>query len=262
MDNFRNRHRNRRYQAYVSLLGTTQIHFRNPYIVACWSMAFPGFGHLLLNKYLRGYALVTWEMYINQKIHLNLAMVLSFNGQFQAAKEALDPKFVMLYIPVYLFAIWDSYRTSVDLNKVYVLAERENAPFNTFSIGALEINYLDKRKPWLAALWSAAVPSMGQLYLHRIVLAVSVLIFTILIIDGSNFILSLHYLILGDLRRSSAVLDAQWLLYLPSMYLFNIYESYTNAVENNKLFNKDLKNFLLRNYQPKGRFFTIRSRVD
>ncbi|WP_334073496.1 MULTISPECIES: hypothetical protein [Paenibacillus] len=255
MDNFRNQHRSRRYQAHVSMFGTTQLHFRNPYIVACWSLAFPGFGHLLLNKYLRGYALVIWEMFINQKIHLNLAMVYSFNGQFQAAKEVLDPKFTIMYIPVYLFAIWDSYRTAVDLNKVYVLAHRENAPFSTFSIGVLEINYLDERKPWLAAFWSACIPSMGQLYLHRIVLAVFVLIFTILIIDRSNFIWSLHFLILGDLRQSSAVLDTQWLLYIPSFYLFNIYEAYINAVENNKLFNTDLKNYLRRNYQPKGRFF-------
>lgn len=172
MENFRDKFRNQRYMAHVSLLGTTQLlHKRNPYTIACWSMAFPGFGHLLLNKYLRGYALILWEVFINQKIHLNVAMVQTFNGHFQAARDALDPKFISLYIPVYLFAIYDSYRTSVDLNKVYLLAQRENGPFNVFSIGALEINYLDKRKPRVAAIWSMGIPSAGQLYIHRIVLA-------------------------------------------------------------------------------------------
>jgi hypothetical protein len=257
MDNFRNRFHNRRYLAHVSILGTTQLHKRNPITIACWSMAFPGFGHLLLNKYLRGYALILWEMFINQKIHLNLAMVHTFNGQFQAARDVLDPKFMSLYIPVYIFAIYDSYRTSVDLNKIYVLAQRENGRFNEFSIGALEINYLDKRKPWLAVVWSLGIPSVGQLYLHRIVLATFILISTIVIVWNSNLILGLHYLILGDWRISLSFLDKQWLLYFPSFYFFTIYDAYTNTVENNNLFNDVLKKYLLEKYQPAGHLIAI-----
>ncbi|WP_438449091.1 hypothetical protein [Gorillibacterium sp. sgz5001074] len=246
----------------MSLLGTTQLHLRNPYAVASWSMAFPGFGHLLLNKYLRGYALVIWEMYINQKIHLNTAMVHTFNGQFEAAREVLDPKFMMMYIPVYLFSIWDSYRTAVDMNKVFILANRENGRYSTFSMGALEVNYLDKRKPWLAAIWSASIPSLGQLYLHRIVLAVFILIFTIVLMANSQLLLGLHYLILGDWEASSRVLEVQWLLYIPSFYLFTIYDAYVNTVENNKLFNEELTSYLLRHFQPPGRVITVESRVD
>lgn len=252
MENFRNEYGNRRYTAHVSWLGTTQIHKRNPYTIGAWSLAFPGFGHLLLNKYLRGYALILWEVFINQKIHLNLAMVYSFNGNFQAAKEAVDPRFAMLYIPVYMFAIWDSYRTAVDLNKVYVLTRREDGPFNEFSIGSFEVNYLDKRKPWVAAIWSMGIPSTGQLYLHRIVLAVFTLAGTIALVWKSNLVLALHYLILGDIRLSNVVLDPQWLLYMPSFYFFNIYEAYASCVENNKLFDEALKQFLKRRFQPAG----------
>jgi len=260
MDNFRNPLRNRRYKAHVSVLGTTQLHKRNPVTIACWSMAFPGFGHLLLNKYLRGYALILWEVFINQKIHLNLAMVHTFNGQFQAARDVLDPKFMSLYIPVYIFAIYDSYRTAVDMNKIYLLAERENGPFNMFSIGALEINYLDKRNPWLAVIWSIGIPSVGQLYLHRIVLAVFILMGTIAIVWNSNILLALHYLILGDWVTSSSVLDEQWLMYFPSFYFFSVYDAYANTVENNKLFDDTLKNFLVQHYQPAGHILTIRSK--
>lgn len=215
-------------------------------------MAFPGFGHLLLNKYLRGYALILWEIFINQKIHLNMAMVYSFNGQFEAAKEALDPRFTALYIPVYLFAIWDSYRTAVDMNKVYLLAHRENGRFNQFSIGALEVNYLDKRKPWIAVIWSICIPSLGQLYLHRIILAVFTLASTIILVWQSNLILAIHYILIGEISLSTAVLDPQWVLYFPSFYFFNIYESYTSTVENNKLFAKALKQYLTRRYQLPG----------
>nr|WP_239565174.1 hypothetical protein [Brevibacillus fulvus] len=245
----------------VSPIGTTQLHLRKPLVIAAWSVAFPGFGHLLLNKYLRGYALIIWEMFINQTIHLNLAMVCSFNGQFQAARNLIDPKYMAMYIPVYFFAIWDSYRTTVDLNRIYLLAQRENAPYSTFSMGGLEINYLDRRKPWLAAIWSMGIPSVGQLYLHRIVFAAFVLIYTIIIVDQSNLLLAIHYLILGDISSSSAVLDPQWLLYFPSLYFFSIYDSTVNAIENNKLFEDDLRQYLQQYYQPAGKFVIPGSKV-
>lgn len=261
MNDFGRGRRGRRTVAYVSQLGTTQIHARNPATIACWSLAFPGFGHLLLDKYLRGYALILWEMFINQKIHLNLAIVHSFNGQFQAAKDALDPKFMFLYIPVYLFSIWDSYRTAADLNKQYILAAREQAPIKRFSIGAMDIHYLDKRKPWIAAVWSMTIPSLGQMYLNRIILSTFILVNTILIIWKSNLILALHYLLIGAIAKSSAAVDIQWLLYFPSFYFFTIYDAYVHTVESNKLFDASLKRYLIRNYQPTGVKLEIGSRL-
>lgn len=233
----------------MSIFGTTQLHLKNPYIVACWSIAFPGFGHMLLSKYLRGMALFIWELFINQKIHLNSAMVYSFNGDIAAARAVLDVNMMHMYIPVYLFAIWDSYRTTMDLNKISLLADKENAPFNTFSIGALEINYLDKRNPIAALLWSMTIPSVGQLYIHRIVLGFFNLVMTVIFVHYSHMIEGIHYLILGDIAKSTSVLNPQWLLYFPSFYFFTIYDAYTNCVENNKLFKKEQSNYLKRHYQ-------------
>lgn len=184
-------------------------------------------------------------------------MVHTFNGQFEAARDVLDPKFMSLYIPVYLFAIYDSYRTAVDMNKIYILAQREKGRFNVFSIGALEINYLDKRNPWIAVVWSMGIPSVGQLYLHRIVLAAFILLSTIIIIWKSNLILAVHYIILGDIATTSSVLDKQWLLYFPSFYFFTIYDAYTSTVENNKLFDDAQRQFLREKYQPKGHLIKI-----
>ncbi|MFC6231458.1 hypothetical protein ACFQI7_26930 [Paenibacillus allorhizosphaerae] len=167
-----------------------------------------------------------------------------------------------LYIPVYLFAIWDSYRTAVDMNKVYLLAQRENGPYNQFNIGSLEVNYLDKRKPWLAFVWSMGIPSVGQLYLHRIVLAVFILISTIIIVSQSNIVLAIHHLILGDIDSSSKVLDMQWVLYMPSFYFFTIYDAYANTIENNKLFDDSLKQYLLQQYQPEGTILAIGEQVE
>ena len=168
MNNYTNDNTARRYKAHISVLGTSHIHLRNPYIIGWWSAAFPGFGHLLLSKYLRGYALFIWEVVVNIKAHVNLAMVYSFQGNIDLAKEVLDTRWLLMYIPVYLFAIWDSYRTTVDMNKIYLLAESEDHRFNTFSLGAVEINYLDKRNPVMSVIWSLFVPGLGQLYIHRI----------------------------------------------------------------------------------------------
>ncbi|WP_309122578.1 hypothetical protein [Paenibacillus sp.] len=262
MDNFRNPYRSRRYIANVNLMGTTQLHLRNPYTIACWSLAFPGFGHLLLNKYLRGFALVLWELFINQKIHLNLAMVHSFNGNFQAAKEVLEPKYMAMYIPVYLFAVWDSYRSTIDVNKQFIIARGENKPLSTFSISPLGLNYLDKRKPWISAAWAVTIPSLGQLYQHQILSAAFFLTATIVLMENSNLLLAIHYLILGDLEHSNAVLNAQWLMYLPSFYFYSIYESYTSAVENNKLFDREMRTYLVQHFQPAGRVFRVKERIE
>ena len=163
MDNYTNNNSARRYKAHVSVVGTTQLHLRNPYIIAWWSAAFPGFGHLLLSKYLRGYALFMWEILVNNMAHINHAIMYSFTGNIGMAKEVLEPRWLHLYLPVYIFAIWDSYRTTVDLNKVFILAERENADFNSYTISALEINYLDKRRPMMAVIMVLYYTRIGSI---------------------------------------------------------------------------------------------------
>lgn len=257
MDNYRNRDNQfRRYKAHVSIAGTTQFHLRNPYIIAWWSAAFPGFGHLLLNKHLRGLLLFIWEVIVNYNAKINAAMVHTFCGDIQLAKETLSIRWMLMYIPVYLFAIWDSYRTCVDMNKVYLLAERENAPFNSFAIGALEINYLDKRQPVMSVIWSLFMPGLGHLYIHRIVSAFFSLTWTVIFLYFSKTLIAVHLLFIGEIAQATAVLDRQWLMYMPSMWGFAVYDSYANTVENNKLFNSEQKGFLIKHYQsPK---FTIK----
>ncbi|MGD7054302.1 hypothetical protein [Sutcliffiella horikoshii] len=249
MDNFSNDNSARRYRAHVSILGTTQIHLRNPYIMAWWSAAFPGFGHLLLSKYLRGFVLFIWEVLINIKSHVNLAMIYSFQGDIDKAKDILDTQWLLIYIPVYIFAIWDSYRTTVDMNKVFVLAEREEHRFNSFSIGSLEINYLDKRNPVMAVLWSLFIPGLGQLYLHRIVTAFFVIVWLVVFFYYSHGLEAISLLFLGEIDKATSVIDPEWLLFFPSLYGFAIFDSYINSVENNKLYDKEQRGFFMDKYQ-------------
>lgn len=249
MNNYSNDNTARRYKAHVSIFGTTQLHLRNPYIVAWWSAAFPGFGHLLLSKYLRGYALVIWEVIVNIKAHINSAMIHSFHGNIDLAKEVLDTRWLLMYIPVYFFTIWDSYRTTVDMNKVYLLAEHENHRINSYTINSLEINYLDKRNPVLSIIWSLFIPGLGQLYIHRIITAVFLVISLVIFFYYSHAQEAVFLLILGKVKEATSVLKPEWFLFLPSLYGFAIYDSYINTVENNKLFDTELINFLRENYQ-------------
>ncbi|MBM7660370.1 TM2 domain-containing membrane protein YozV [Bacillus mesophilus] len=249
MNNYTNNNTARRYKAHVSILGTTQIHLRNPYIIAWWSAAFPGFGHLLLSKYLRGFVLFIWEVIVNLKANVNLAMVYSFQGEIQMAKDILDTRWLLIYIPVYLFGIWDSYRTTVDMNKVYLLAEREEHQFNSFSIGALEINYLDKRIPIMAVVWSLFVPGLGQLYIHRIITAFFVIIWVVVFSYFSHGLEAISLLFLGKVQEATSVLKPEWLLFFPSLYGFSVFDSYINTVENNKLYEKEQRKYLKENYQ-------------
>lgn len=249
MNNFAATNRERRFKAYVSPIGTTQLHLRNPYIIAWWSAAFPGFGHLLLSKYLRGYALFVWEILVNNMADINLAIVYSFTGNIEMAKEVLEPRWMLLYLPVYFFGIWDSYRTSVDLNKTFLLAERENADFTSYTIGAFEINYLDKRRPIMAVLWSLFTPGLGQLYIHRVLTASFTMIFMIVFVYFSNILVAVHLLFLGEINQATQAINPQWFMFIPSHIGFAVYDSYVNTVENNKLYESEQRKFLQENYQ-------------
>lgn len=156
-------------KAYVSTIGITQLHLRNPYAAAFWSLAFPGFGHILTHKYIEGILLFLLEILINLEANVNLAILYSFTGRFQLAKSVIHKEWILLYVPTYMFAIWDSFRAAVTINNIYKLACREDAEINPIKIDGMGFNYLDKRSPWVAAAWTALMPGTGQLYLHRIV---------------------------------------------------------------------------------------------
>lgn len=242
----------RRKRAYVSLTGTTTLHLRNPYVISCWSAAFPGLGHLLLSKYLRGFILFIWEVFINYKSHINLAILYSVTGKIDIAKDIIDINWAMLYIPMYIFAIYDSYRTAIDINNNYILAAREDAEVIPFKVGALEINFLDKKNPWVAAIWSLLSPGTGQVYIHRIIVAAFLLGWWTVVVYLSKLLPAMHYTLTGHLDKVKAVVDWQWYLNIPSIYMYAMYDAYANCVEENNLYDWEQSKFLKKNYQKKG----------
>jgi hypothetical protein len=141
---------------------------------------------------------------------------------------------------------------NVDENNLYILAKRENAPYSTFTMNPIELNYLDKKKPWITFIWSMTVPSLGQLYIHRFLSAAFTLAISLIIVVNSNFIEGIHYFLLGSFTKTREVIGAQWFLYFPSVYFFGIFDAYVNTVELNKLFDCEQADFLNRNYQSES----------
>src|SRR5699024_12816212 len=99
--------------------------FRAPYSVSWWSSAFPGFVHLLLAKSFRGFLFIILEVIINTQAHIYMGIIYTFVGEFDLVHQVLDARWLILYLPIYFFIIWDSYRTTVDLNIYYLLADLE-----------------------------------------------------------------------------------------------------------------------------------------
>ncbi|VBB06933.1 Hypothetical protein LUCI_2175 [Lucifera butyrica] len=248
----------RRRKGKISLLGENIVCIRSPWVSAWWSATFPGFGYILVGQYIKGFVLVAWEIFINTKAQLNTAIILTFIGEFEKAKEILNPNWAMLYAGVYVFSIWDSYRTTVELNKYTVLADAEDVPVMPSAVSSLGISYSDKRHPWLALFWSVFAPGMGILYAGNIVAAVLTLTWWVTLVHLSHFIVALQYTCTGEFTRARGVLDPQWLLFIPSAFAFILYSTYVSVVEYNCFFDAEQARYLKSKYQHANFFISLK----
>ncbi|UOR12756.1 hypothetical protein [Halobacillus amylolyticus] len=230
---------------------TTTLSLKNPWIVLWWSAAFPGFGHLLLSQNLKAIAFIVLEIYLNISGHLNLAMVYSFTGQFERVRQIAEPQLIFLYIPLYFFVMWDSYRNTLDFNKICLLAHRQNNDQLIHSrISSCGHYNLQKRKPWTVVVWSLFMPGTGHLSTRRVVQAVILLISWVSFSYFSNFFVGLQLILSGEVHQATVVFNPEWLMFMPSIYGFSLYSAYIYAVENNKRFDWQQSRFLKMNYQP------------
>lgn len=225
------------------------FHLRNPWVVAWWSLMYPGFGHLRLVSIGKGVFLFGGELLINTHAHLNLAILYSFTGNVAMAKQVLNNNLLLLYCGILVFSVWDSYRGAVEINKFSVLADHENAPMVPMAIGSAGLNAFEKRNPWVAAAWSAIVPGAGHLYCLALVPAVFLMIGGGANIYFSHLLPAIGYTAIGQLAQAKAVLDWQWLLNVPSFYCFSIFDAYAKSVSINKIFDQEQAQFFKQNYQ-------------
>lgn len=211
-------------------------------MIIWWAAAFPGFGHLLQSKYLKGFLFISLEVMLNVSGHLNLAMIYSFTGQFERAKEVANPSLILFYIPLYLFVMWDSAHVAMDSNK-------RSRLFRRFR-GSVSRNQIEhKRNPFVVAIWSLIFPGLGQLAISRTIPALIILSIWIVVGYFSNLLWGMQWILAGELHQATSAINPEWLLFMPSIYGFAFFDAYSHAIENNNRFKREQVQFLKRNYQ-------------
>lgn len=193
-----------------------------------------------------------WEVFINTQANINIAIVYSFTGRFDAAKAIINYDWLLFYGTVYVYSIWDCYRQTVERNKLAVLADRLESPIPATRTALEGINFLDKQSPAAAAIWSLIMPGLGHLYTHRFFTGLFVLAWAVGFAYNSHLNKAIFYTLTGDFATAAAIADQEWLLFFPSLLGFAIYDAYASAVEHNQLFDTEQKRFLVRNYQNHG----------
>ncbi|HWP96908.1 MAG TPA: hypothetical protein VN426_08645 [Syntrophomonadaceae bacterium] len=239
----------RRPKGIVNPVSINFIHLRQPWVIAWWSASYLGYAYMSLGSYIKGFILIFLEALINVNSKLNLGILYSLTGRFELAKQTVDMNWLLFYVPIYIFSIWGANQLAVALNKYSILADREDSTMIPFGISGSDFAFLDKRKPWMAVALSLLAPGLGHLYTHRIPTSFYTLMWWMIIAYMGHLFQCIHLTAIGDFAGAIAIADPEWLIFLPSIYSFSIYDSYVNTVEYNRLFDQEQQRFIIDNYQ-------------
>ncbi|MCI3923774.1 hypothetical protein MO973_26450 [Paenibacillus sp. TRM 82003] len=206
----------------------------------------------MIGKQMKGILLFVWEFVINTQAHLNQAILHSMVGEFQQAKDALEVRWFFLYVAIYVFVMWDSYRLATETNQFAALADRTGAFIPAFRLNIVEINYLSRLSPWIGVAWSLLTPGIGHLISRNIVPGLYLMVWHIVVLYQSNFMTAVLHSCIGNFAEATRALDPQWLFYLPSIYTFAAVDAYRRIVSNNRLFGEEQARHLKERYRPEA----------
>ncbi|MGE5674870.1 MAG: hypothetical protein ACM3XM_13525 [Mycobacterium leprae] len=229
--------------------GIAYLHPRPAWRAVWLTVLLPGFGHFYAGFNLVGFVLMGWETLINTQAHLNLAIYYSLLGDGAKAAQVLRLDWAILYPFTYMYAMWDAYRVTVEGNKLCQLEERQ--PERFFERAKLNpmmgINFIDKRNPLIAVISGLLVGGLGHLYNYRAVKAIMLTSWHIAVMVLSRAHTALALTLTGQFEAAKQVVDYQWLLFLPSLVLFNAVNAYNDSQELNNLFDEEFE-YRLRRY--------------
>ncbi|GBF34019.1 protoporphyrinogen IX oxidase [Desulfocucumis palustris] len=233
----------------MSELNIAILHAKMPWMPMWWSAALPGLGHLCKGSYCKGLILMLWEILVNFKARINISILHTFTGEFSKAREALNVEWALVYGVIFCFSIFDSYRNSVESNILSRLERQQKKSDYRFMImSPYGMNYLNRLNPWLAATWSALLPGFGHMYNGKTIKGTILLVWSVAIIYFSHVNHGIIATFTGEFSKVNDIVNYQWLLFFPSIYLFSIWDSYNDAVETNKLFAEAQKQHLRKTY--------------
>lgn len=78
-------------------------------------------------------------------------------------------------------------------------------------------------------LWSIALPGFPQLLVGLWFKGTLFVLLEIIINVKSNFNLGIMYSFLGETRKAASVIDYQWLMFYPCLYMFAMWDAYKIA---------------------------------
>jgi hypothetical protein len=241
---------NRRKLYIVRSWSNNFLKLTNPWIIAWWSAAFPGFGYILVGDFVLGFILMMFELAVNTLANINSSIFYSMIGDFDQAKEVIDKKWFLAYMAIYVFAIYDSYRRAIEYNKAYILAYREKKQdLNFFDIAPLGIGHLDKVSPANSVIWAALSSGISSMYFKNIPNLVFSLFWIGVLSYKSKLLEGIYYSFILDFTKAKSVLDPQWFLFFPSVYVFVLYHTYLTNIYSNKSYDLTLSRFLKKNFQ-------------
>ncbi|WP_438448787.1 hypothetical protein [Gorillibacterium sp. sgz5001074] len=87
------------------------------------------------------------------------------------------------------------------------------------------------RSPLAAALWSVAIPGFGQLYNRRFAKGLIFIVLEFLINLNSHLNLAIYYTWLFDIPQSQRIINYEWLLFYPCVYVFGIFDAYHDCCQ-------------------------------
>lgn len=80
-----------------------------------------------------------------------------------------------------------------------------------------------------AILWSVAFPGFGQLLNGHLIKGIMFIILEFTINVNSLFNQAIMFSFLGKIKEAAAVVDHQWLMFYPCVYMFAMYDAYKFA---------------------------------
>jgi len=85
------------------------------------------------------------------------------------------------------------------------------------------------KSPWAALFWSIAIPGFGQLYNRDYLLGIILLLWELSVNLKANINGMILHSFRGELRTSYEIVDINWLMFYPSVFLFGLWQSYNKA---------------------------------
>jgi len=85
-----------------------------------------------------------------------------------------------------------------------------------------------------AAAWSAAVPGFGQLVNRKYIKGLTLIALELLINVKSGLNTTIIYSFHGQTREAVNSTDYQWLMFYPCLYLFAVWDAYSDAGKDEK----------------------------